>query len=172
MSVSGSAPIDARAQAAAVGQLHGDPLGAVDDVVVGEDAAVGVDDEAAAGAAPGRVAIGSRAAVVGAVEEVRRIGVAVAAPPIAPAARRVDVDDGRVDALDDVGEIRPSDAEAAGAAGARPRRVAAGFAACRRPSTERLTPPATIAPTRNATTAVSASVTRVNRRDISYRASL
>ena len=57
MSVSGSAPIDARAKRAAVGQLDGDALGAVDDVMVREDAAVGVDDEAAAGAAPRRVAL-------------------------------------------------------------------------------------------------------------------
>ena len=32
---------DSRAQRAAVGQLHRDPLGAVDDVMVGEDVAVG-----------------------------------------------------------------------------------------------------------------------------------
>src|SRR5512135_1381594 len=44
-------------------------------------------------------------------------------------------------------------------------RVAPSFAA---PAAidDRLTPPATIAPTRNATTAVSASVTTVNRRDM------
>ena len=42
---------DAGAQAAAVRQLDGDALGALDDVVVRQDAAVGVDDEAAAGAA-------------------------------------------------------------------------------------------------------------------------
>ena len=40
--------IPERAQAAAVGQLHGDPLGPLDDVVVGEDVAGRVDDEAAA----------------------------------------------------------------------------------------------------------------------------
>jgi hypothetical protein len=54
---------DAGAQRAAVGQFDDDPFGAVDDVVVGQDAAVGVDDEAAAGAAPRDVAaVGARSA--------------------------------------------------------------------------------------------------------------
>ena len=67
-----------RAQRAAVGQLHGDPLGAIDDVVVGEDAAVGVDDEAAAGAAARRVALARAAEIERAVEPVRRVGWPVA----------------------------------------------------------------------------------------------
>ena len=37
MSVSGSDPMTSRAQAAAVGELDGDALGVLDDVVVGED---------------------------------------------------------------------------------------------------------------------------------------
>ena len=56
MSVSGSDPIDVRAQAAAVGQLDRDALGALDDVMIGEDVALFVDDEAGAGAAPRRLA--------------------------------------------------------------------------------------------------------------------
>ena len=46
---------DMRAQRAAVGQLHGDPIGALDHVVVREDVPVGLDDHAAAGAATRRV---------------------------------------------------------------------------------------------------------------------
>ena len=44
------------AQAAAVGQLDRDPVGALDHVVVGEDVTLLVDDEAGAGAAPRRLA--------------------------------------------------------------------------------------------------------------------
>ena len=44
------------AQRAAVGQLHGETLGAFDHVVVREDVAFGVDQEAGARAAPRRVA--------------------------------------------------------------------------------------------------------------------
>jgi hypothetical protein len=98
-----------RTEAAAVGQLHGDPLGAVDDVIVRQDAAVGVDDEAAAGAAVRRVAIRPRRVEVERpVEQVRRIGWPGA--PLPPSSlvalrRRIDVHDGRIDPLDDVGEI-------------------------------------------------------------------
>jgi len=74
-------------------------------VVIGEDAAVGVDDEAAAGAAPRRVALAGIPEIERAV--IRRIGGARAADPrpaAAPSRRRVDVDDRGVQALDDVGE--------------------------------------------------------------------
>ena len=63
---------DARAQRPAVRQLDDDPLGALDDMVVGEDAAVGVDDEAAARAAP-RVCRSRGAVEVERAAEVRRI---------------------------------------------------------------------------------------------------
>ena len=95
---------DARAHRAAVRQFHGDALGAIDDVVVGEDAAVGVDDEPAAGAAVRTIAVLARAEL----ERFGRIGNAgaIAAPPRLAAARgRVDVDHSGVDALDDVREI-------------------------------------------------------------------
>ena len=45
-------------------ELHRDPLGAVDDVLVGEDVAGRVDEEAGAGAAPRRVAVRRRARTV------------------------------------------------------------------------------------------------------------
>jgi hypothetical protein len=46
------------------------------------------------------------------------------------------------------------------------------FAGACAPTAGRMNPPATIAPTRKATTAVSTTVTRVNLRDISFRTSL
>ena len=52
MSVAASLPIDPGAEAAPVRQLHQDALRALDDVMVGEDVAFGVDDEAAACSAP------------------------------------------------------------------------------------------------------------------------
>ena len=57
MSVSGSRTDDLGAEPAAVGQLHQDPLGPLDDVVVGEDVAVRLDDHAAAGSAARHVEI-------------------------------------------------------------------------------------------------------------------
>ena len=56
MSVSASAPDHFRAQAAAVGELDGDPIGVLDDVMIREDVALVVDDEAGAGAAARAVA--------------------------------------------------------------------------------------------------------------------
>ena len=60
MSVSRIGADHVRPQRPAVGQLHGDPLGALDHVIVRQDAAVGVDDEAAAGAAARRIAVARR----------------------------------------------------------------------------------------------------------------
>ena len=98
---------DPGAEAAAVGQLDRDPFGAVDYVFVRQDAAVGVDDEAAAGAAMRRVAVGTRRTEVeGCIEQVRRIwrsGPSFS-PALVPLRRRIDVDDGGVDPLDDVGK--------------------------------------------------------------------
>ena len=82
--------------------------------------------------------------------------------------RGIDVHDGRVDAVDDVREVderarrRPTaasfDAGADGRVLGRRARPAA--------TEDCVPPPAKIAPTRNATTAVSARVTKVKRRDI------
>ena len=96
-------------QAAAVRQLDGDAPGAIDDVVVRQDAAVGVDDEAGAGAATRRVAVvARRAEAERPVEQLRRIGHARAraAPArLASLGRRIDVHDCRINPLDDVGEV-------------------------------------------------------------------
>ena len=48
---------DPGAEAAAVGELHRDALGAVDDVLVGEEMPGGVDEEPGAGATPRRLAV-------------------------------------------------------------------------------------------------------------------
>ena len=91
---------DLAAKRAAVRQRDGDPLGTLDDVVVGEDVAVAIDDEAAAGALPRQLksrgpSAGSSSPGDGAR---RRRG--------SPAfRRRIDVDDRRVDPLGDVGEV-------------------------------------------------------------------
>ena len=73
---------DSGAHAPAVGQLDDDALGAIDDVLVRQDAAVGVDDEAAAGAAARGIAV-APAETRRIVEQIRRIGRerAAAAPP-------------------------------------------------------------------------------------------
>src|SRR5262249_58265920 len=79
--------------------------------------AVSVDDEPAAGAAARRLA--PRWAEVGALERIRTLwrSHSASAPPwLAASARRVDVDDSRIDALDDVRE-----AERRGGQGRCPR---------------------------------------------------
>ena len=115
MSVSWSLPIDARLQAAAVRQVDGDAIRPVDDVMVRQDAAVGVDDEAGAGAAAVRVVGIAALGVAPPASEVERrvevVEIVVFVVPIvfplaaSRLARRVDADDGGVDALDDVGEV-------------------------------------------------------------------
>ena len=157
---------DARAESPAVRQLHRDPLGAIDDVVVGQDAAVGVDDEAAAGAAPR--------------------GIALAAGPLSRTVRRTDPADRGSVRLRRLRGSRPrvvasmfttaglmrsttsakltsgmATAGAAAPSGADGRGRATG-----RRDGRLDPPPAKIAPTRKATTAVSARVTNVKRRDI------
>ena len=75
---------------ALVGEADADPVGRSDDVVVGEDEALGIHDEARALSAARTLAVGvverARAAVPGGLGD-------------------GDVDDGRVDPLDDVGEV-------------------------------------------------------------------
>src|SRR5262249_31165125 len=100
-------------KAPAVGQTDGNPLRAVDDVMVGEDTAVGVDDEAGALAPPRQIAVALRLrrlvwAVEQAIVPCAAIIVVLPAAPAALAARlagRVDVDEGGVHALHDVGEV-------------------------------------------------------------------
>ena len=103
MSVSGSEPTTSARRRAAVGQLHREPLGAFDHVVVGQDVAVGVDQEAGAGAAPRRVA-----AATARVERI--VGAAPRAlfdqPPRAAAAGRgVDVHDRGIQPRGDVRKV-------------------------------------------------------------------
>ena len=127
----------------------------------------------------GRVAIvvARRREVRQAVEQIRR----TRRPPrrLRPsraARRRIDVDDRRVDPLDDVGEVderrhrRPAAVRAGADDPADTCRAWLERALSPAPpaaTADRATPPATIAPTRNATTAVRATVTSVKRRDIS-----
>ena len=93
---------DARTQRAAVGKLDRNPLGAIDHVIVGQDAAVGIDDEAAARPAPRCVT----PSAVGPVEGIGRIRADSAAPPRLPAPRRrVDIHDRRIDPFDHIGKI-------------------------------------------------------------------
>ena len=153
-SVAGSMPTTSRPQRAAVGQRHRDPIGALDDVIVGQDVAVGVDDEAAAGALTRHVVVARPASVGSSGPD--------AVPRLVTAARRgVDVHDGRVDPLGDVGEV---DAPAAA-------RAPAGAPTGRGASRGALdttggwpTPPATMTPTRNATADESTTVSSVKRR--------
>ena len=121
--------------------------------------------------APRRGASRSRAACRSrtAVERIGRFGARVRPRRRRARAprRRVDVHDRRVDPLDDVGEIDERRRRRR-RGGARARRAARRGWPARRPTTaDRVTPPATIAPTRNATTAVRATVTKVKRRDMS-----
>ena len=99
----------AGAQTAAVRQLDRDALGAIDDVVVRQDAAVGVDDEAAAGAAAHRIAVVPRRPeverLVEQVRAARAAGVRGAAGGVAPRVVASMFTTARVDALDDVREI-------------------------------------------------------------------
>ncbi len=71
MSVAGSEPTTVPAKCPAVRQRHGDALGALDDVVVGQDVAVAIDDEPAAGAPARRLAV---ALAVGRVVVARAAG--------------------------------------------------------------------------------------------------
>ena len=105
--------------AAAVRELDDDPLGALDDVVVRQDAAVGVDDEAAAGAAARRIAIVARRPKSNGRRTVGRSGSERRgrAGALADPRGRVDVHDGRVDPLDDVREVDERTADAAPTAG-------------------------------------------------------
>ena len=147
MSVSWSLPMTRALQAAAVRQLDGDPVGAVDDVVVRQDAAVGVDDEAGAGAAPGRIVADRRSSRVVAPRPESRtanrtssrrrfVGAGCASGCASRQARRVDADDGGVDALDDVGEIdgRRRAARPGAAPRAWPASVGAGTGDIGRPA--------------------------------------
>ena len=59
-----------RVQVPSVGQPHHDAVGAVDDVMIREDQAVGVDDEAGAGAA----AWALRIALAGTIEQLGTVG--------------------------------------------------------------------------------------------------
>ena len=77
---------------------HRNPLGPVDDVVVGEDEAFAIDDEAAARSLPGAFIVAPEIRFVAAAALARVLG------------RRVDVHDGGVDALGDIGEVdRPTE---------------------------------------------------------------
>src|SRR5437773_1223448 len=93
----------ARAQAASVGELDDDSFHAVDDVLVGENAAVGIDDEPAARSTPRAVATKP----IGPLEEILRGRQARTPPAAIVAARRrgVDIDNRRIDPLDDVRKI-------------------------------------------------------------------
>jgi hypothetical protein len=99
---------DPGANASAVREPDGDPLGALDDVVVRQDAAVGIDDEAAARAAARRIAVVPRRAELEWVaEQVRRFRQRRPGVPMSGVGhprRRVDVHDGGVDARDGVGK--------------------------------------------------------------------
>ena len=92
------------AQGAAVGELHRQALGAFDHVVIGEDVAFGIDQEAGAGAAPRRVA-----AAAARIERIVRTAPAALfdQPPRAAAARgRIDVHDRGIEARGDVREVQ------------------------------------------------------------------
>ena len=81
---------------AAVAERHGDPIGAFDDVVVGEDVAGGVDDEAAAGSFVRRRLIVAEVAAPARRGPSARVGSARCG---------VDVDDRGIEARGNRGEI-------------------------------------------------------------------
>ena len=166
MSVSGSAPTTRARRMRPSDSLTSDPLGPVDDVVVREDAAVRVDDEPAAGAAPRRVAVAAprtgRASPDSSGWRRRRAvgarGRCVVASMFTTAGLMRSTTSAKLTSGGS-GRARRRDAAACRRGTSRARRPA-------RHTVGRAKPPATIAPTRNATTAVSASVTNVKRRDI------
>ena len=96
-----------RAESPPVGELDGDALGPVDDVVVRQDAAVGVDDEPAAFAPTRRIELKPWPKVVRAVELTRRLrrGTVSSASGIASRGSGVDVHNGRIEAFHNVREI-------------------------------------------------------------------
>ena len=105
----GIAADEAGPEASSIRQLDRDAIGAFDDVVVRQDAAVGVDDEAGAFAAPRLIGIPPRLhRIERRVERLRSVFVVCLAALAARATRltrRVDVDDSRIDACDDVREV-------------------------------------------------------------------
>ena len=87
-------------QAAAVGELHHDPLGVLDHVVVRQNLSVAFDDEPAA-----RLRADRRRTLRSGIGVVEGSRLRRAPAPAAGARGGLDVDDRRVDALGDVGEI-------------------------------------------------------------------
>ena len=150
-------------QAPAVGQPHHDPVGALDHVMVGQDVAIRIDDEAGPGAAARTFTLALRRAAeeVGAVgqRQSRRAGCGAADR----ARRRVDVDDRRIELLGDVGKRRRQPAPRSSASTDVARRTFGFVADC---AGVGVSEPATIRPTRNATVAARHTVTTRNRRAI------
>jgi hypothetical protein len=121
---------DLGGELAAIGQLHPDLVGTVDDVVVGQHVTVGGDDETGAGgyaAAPARLLRHSghagHARAEEAAEEFRHLVVIrhLVLLRHARADHGFDIDDGRADLVDQLREIRQADDQRRGCCSGRLR---------------------------------------------------
>ena len=93
---------DLRPERPAVRERHGDALGGVDDVMVRQDVAVAIDQEAAAGPLPRRLEVARARALHRSLAPAK---VALRLTRLGRLRRRIDVDDGRVDPLGHVREV-------------------------------------------------------------------
>ena len=153
-SVSGSWPDDGRVGDAAVGELHPDRVGAGDDVLVGDDGALRVDDHARAQAALDALAI---ARPVIAEQLIERRGL----PPLGDHARGIDIDHRRRRARHRVGEALHDHGRRGGRSdgGCAPR-PACGAAVLTAPSRAGFHQTTRKAAARPTTTALSKKLTR------------